>query len=35
VVEVDNLPHLERVIKSVRRVRGIHDVERREIAASH
>jgi GTP diphosphokinase / guanosine-3',5'-bis(diphosphate) 3'-diphosphatase len=33
-VEVDNLPHLEKVLKSVRRVRGIHDVERREIAAS-
>lgn len=33
-VEVDNLPHLEKVLKAVRRVRGIADVERREIAAS-
>ena len=33
-VEVDNLPHLEKVLKAVRRVRGIGDVERREIAGA-
>jgi (p)ppGpp synthase/HD superfamily hydrolase len=29
-VEVDNLPHLAKVIKAVRRVKGVTDVERRE-----
>ena len=30
VVEVDNRTHLAKVIKSIRKVRGITDVERRE-----
>ena len=29
-VEVDNLPHLAKVLKAVRRVKGVTDVERRE-----
>jgi GTP pyrophosphokinase len=29
-VEVDNLPHLAKVIKAVRKVKGVTDVERRE-----
>jgi GTP diphosphokinase / guanosine-3',5'-bis(diphosphate) 3'-diphosphatase len=35
VVEVDNRAHLAKVIKAVRKVRGITDVERREASASH
>jgi guanosine-3',5'-bis(diphosphate) 3'-pyrophosphohydrolase len=34
VVEVDNRAHLAKVIKAVRKVRGITDVERREATAS-
>jgi GTP diphosphokinase / guanosine-3',5'-bis(diphosphate) 3'-diphosphatase len=33
VVEVDNRAHLARVIKAIRKVRGITDVERREASA--
>ncbi len=29
-VEVDNLPHLAKVIKAMRRVKGVAEVERRE-----
>jgi guanosine-3',5'-bis(diphosphate) 3'-pyrophosphohydrolase len=32
-VEVDNLPHLAKVIKAIRRVKGITDVERKEAPA--
>jgi GTP pyrophosphokinase len=35
VVEVDNRAHLAKVIKSIRKVRGITDVERREATSSH
>ena len=35
VVEVDNRAHLAKVIKVIRKVRGITDVERREASASH
>ncbi|HXI20781.1 MAG TPA: ACT domain-containing protein, partial [Gemmatimonadales bacterium] len=31
VVEVDNRAHLARVIKAIRKVKGINDVERREV----
>ncbi|MCC6317747.1 MAG: bifunctional (p)ppGpp synthetase/guanosine-3',5'-bis(diphosphate) 3'-pyrophosphohydrolase [Gemmatimonadaceae bacterium] len=30
VVEVENLGHLQKIMKAVRRVKGIHDVQRRE-----
>jgi hypothetical protein len=30
VVEVQDLAHLKKVIKSIRRVNGLHSVERRE-----
>ena len=30
VVEVENLAHLQRIIKAVRRVKGIQDVQRKE-----
>ncbi|MFZ5624890.1 MAG: RelA/SpoT family protein [Gemmatimonadota bacterium] len=30
-VEVDNLPHLAKVLKAVRRVKGVTEVERREV----
>lgn len=33
-VEVDNLPHLAKVLKAVRRVKGVLEVERREAPAS-
>ncbi|HEU4589170.1 MAG TPA: ACT domain-containing protein, partial [Gemmatimonadales bacterium] len=29
-VEVDNLPHLAKVLKAIRRVKGVTQVERRE-----
>ena len=29
-VEVDNLPHLSKVIKAIRKVKGVSDVERRD-----
>jgi GTP pyrophosphokinase len=32
-VEVDNLPHLAKVLKAVRRVKGVASVDRREVAA--
>ncbi|MEO8227564.1 MAG: bifunctional (p)ppGpp synthetase/guanosine-3',5'-bis(diphosphate) 3'-pyrophosphohydrolase, partial [Gemmatimonadota bacterium] len=32
-VEVDNLPHLAKVLKSVRKVKGVSEVERREAPA--
>ena len=32
-VEVDNLPHLAKVLKAVRRVKGVSTVERRETTA--
>jgi guanosine-3',5'-bis(diphosphate) 3'-pyrophosphohydrolase len=32
-VEVDNLPHLGKVLKAVRRVKGVTSVDRREVAA--
>ena len=35
VVEVDNRAHLAKVIKAIRKVRGITDVERREASTSH
>jgi len=35
VVEVDNRAHLAKVIKAIRKVRGITDVERREASSSH
>jgi guanosine-3',5'-bis(diphosphate) 3'-pyrophosphohydrolase len=35
VVEVDNRAHLAKVIKAIRKVRGITDVERREATSSH
>jgi (p)ppGpp synthase/HD superfamily hydrolase len=31
VVEVDNLPHLAKVQKAVRKVKGVSTVERREV----
>ena len=30
VVEVENLAHLEKIIKAARRVKGVHEVARRE-----
>ena len=33
-VEVDNLPHLAKVLKAVRRVKGVTEVERREAPAA-
>ena len=33
-VEVDNLPHLGKVMKAVRKVKGVTDIERREAPAS-
>jgi GTP pyrophosphokinase len=30
MVEVENLAHLEKIIKAVRRVKGVSDVSRRE-----
>ncbi len=33
-VEVDNLPHLGKVLKAVRRVKGVTSVDRREVAAT-
>ena len=33
-VEVDNLPHLAKVMKAIRRVRGVTSVERREVTGS-
>ena len=30
-VEVDNLPHLGKVLKAIRRVKGVAEVERREV----
>jgi GTP pyrophosphokinase len=35
VVEVDNRAHLAKVIKAVRKVKGITDVERRDVPAPH
>ena len=32
-VEVDNLPHLAKVLKSVRKVKGVTEIERREAAS--
>jgi (p)ppGpp synthase/HD superfamily hydrolase len=29
-VEVDNLPHLGKVMKAVRKVKGVTDIERRD-----
>jgi GTP pyrophosphokinase len=34
-IEVDNLSHLAKVIKAVRRVKGVTEVERREAGAQH
>jgi GTP pyrophosphokinase len=31
-VEVDNLTHLDKVLKATRRVKGVHAVDRREVA---
>ena len=33
-VEVDNLPHLGKVMKAVRRVKGVTEIERREAPAN-
>ena len=33
-VEVDNLPHLAKVLKAVRRVKGVASVDRREVATN-
>jgi guanosine-3',5'-bis(diphosphate) 3'-pyrophosphohydrolase len=33
-VEVDNLTHLAKVLKAVRRVKGVTEIERREAPAS-
>ncbi len=33
-VEVDNLPHLAKVLKAVRRVKGVTSVDRREVSAA-
>jgi GTP pyrophosphokinase len=33
-VEVDNLSHLAKVLKAVRRIKGVHEVERREVPAA-
>ncbi|HEV8356951.1 MAG TPA: bifunctional (p)ppGpp synthetase/guanosine-3',5'-bis(diphosphate) 3'-pyrophosphohydrolase [Gemmatimonadales bacterium] len=33
-VEVDNLPHLAKVLKAIRRVKGVTGVDRREVATS-
>ena len=33
-VEVDNLPHLGKVLKAVRRVKGVTSVDRREVASN-
>ena len=33
-VEVDNLPHLGKVLKAVRRVKGVTEIERREAPAN-
>jgi GTP pyrophosphokinase len=33
-VEVDNLPHLAKVLKAVRRVKGVTEVDRREVSAA-
>jgi GTP diphosphokinase / guanosine-3',5'-bis(diphosphate) 3'-diphosphatase len=33
-VEVDNLPHLAKVLKAVRRVKGVTEIERREAPPS-
>jgi GTP diphosphokinase / guanosine-3',5'-bis(diphosphate) 3'-diphosphatase len=33
-VEVDNLPHLGKVLKAVRRVKGVTSVDRREVASA-
>ena len=30
-VEVDNLSHLAKVLKAIRRVKGVHEIERREV----
>ncbi len=34
-VEVDNLPHLAKVMKAVRRVKGVTEIERREAPQTH
>jgi len=34
-VEVDNLPHLAKVIKALRRVKGVTDAERQEAGSTH
>jgi hypothetical protein len=34
-VEVDNLMHLAKVLKAIRRVKGVTAIERREVAAGH
>ena len=34
-VEVDNLMHLAKVLKAIRRVKGVTSIERREVAAGH
>ncbi|MGH7585452.1 MAG: ACT domain-containing protein, partial [Gemmatimonadales bacterium] len=34
-VEVDNLPHLAKVLKTIRRVKGVTSIERREVPAGH
>ena len=33
-VEVDNLSHLAKVLKAIRRVKGVHEIERREVKAN-
>ena len=32
LVEVDNLPHLDKVLKSIRKVKGVHSIERRDLS---
>jgi GTP pyrophosphokinase len=32
LVEVDNLPHLDKVLKSIRKVKGVHTIERRDLS---
>ena len=32
LVEVDNLPHLDKVLKTIRKVKGVHTIERRDLS---
>jgi guanosine-3',5'-bis(diphosphate) 3'-pyrophosphohydrolase len=31
-VEVDNLPHLDKVTKAIRKIKGVHTIERRDLS---